>query len=78
MTWTMRVVIAVSLVAASLVSGSVGFLLAPKFYVFEEMFIGLLWLAVLFAAGVVVVLVLVFLRELWLRILKRDALDYPD
>jgi len=73
MTWTMRVVIAVSLV-----SGSVGFLLAPKFYVFEEMFIGLLWLAVLFAAGVVIVLVLVFLQELWLRILKRDALDYHD
>jgi hypothetical protein len=60
MAWTMHVVVAVSLV-----SGVVGLLLATKFYVLQELFAGLLSVAVLFAAGVVVLIVFVSLREVW-------------
>jgi hypothetical protein len=56
----MRVVVAVSLV-----SGIVGFLLAPKFYVLQEIFAGLLTVAVLLAVGVLLVVVFVSLREVW-------------
>jgi hypothetical protein len=48
MAWTTHVVVAVSLV-----SGVVGLLLATKFYVLQELFAGLLSVAILFAAGVV-------------------------
>jgi hypothetical protein len=60
MAWTMHVVVAVSLV-----SGVVGLLLATKFYVLQELFAGLLSVAILFAAGVVVLVVFVSLREVW-------------
>ena len=56
--WTMRVVVAVSLV-----SGIVGLLLATKFYVLQEVFAGLLTVAVLLAVGVLLVVVFVSLRE---------------
>jgi hypothetical protein len=58
--WTMRVVVAVSLV-----SGAVGVLLATKFYVFQEIFAGLLAIAILFAVGLLVLVIFVFLRKLW-------------
>jgi hypothetical protein len=61
MAWTMRVVVAVSLV-----SGIVGVLLATKFYVLQEIFAGLLTVAVLFAVGVLLLVIFVFLREVWL------------
>ena len=60
MAWTTHVVVAVSLV-----SGVVGLLLATKFYVLQELFAGLLSVAILFAAGVVLVVVFVSLREVW-------------
>jgi len=60
MAWTMRVGVAVSLV-----SGVVGFLLATKFYVFQEIFAGLLTVAVLFAVGVLLLVIFVSLREAW-------------
>ena len=56
--WTMRVVVAVSLV-----SGIVGLLFATKFYVLQEVFAGLLTVAVLLAVGVLLVVVFVSLRE---------------
>jgi len=58
--WTMRV-----LVVVSLVSGVVGVLLPTKFYVLQEIFAGLLSVAILFAAGVVLLVVFVSLREVW-------------
>ena len=58
--WTMRVV-----VAASLVSGIVGLLLTTKFYVLQEIFAGLLTVAVLLVAGVLLLVVFVSLREVW-------------
>jgi hypothetical protein len=58
MAWTMPVVVAVSLV-----SGIVGLLLATKFYVLQEVFAGLLTVAVLLAVGVLLVVVFVSLRE---------------
>jgi hypothetical protein len=60
-TWTTRVVVAVSLV-----SGIVGALLATKFYVLQEIFAGLLTVTVLFAVGVLLIVIFVFLREVWL------------
>jgi len=60
MTWTTHGVVAVSLV-----SGLVGLLLVTKFYVLQEIFAGLLSLAVLFGVGVVVFVVFVLLREVW-------------
>ena len=60
MAWTMRVVVAVSLV-----SGVVGLLLATKFYVLQEIFAGLLTVAVLLAVGVLLLVVFVSLREVW-------------
>jgi hypothetical protein len=60
MAWTMRIVVAVSLV-----SGIVGLLLATKFYVLQEIFAGLLTVAVLLAAGVLLLVVVVSLREVW-------------
>jgi hypothetical protein len=64
--WTMRVVVAVSLL-----SGIVGLLLAAKFYVFQEIFAGLLTIAVLLAVGVVLLVVFVSLREIWQYCLHR-------
>jgi hypothetical protein len=58
MAWTMRFVVAVSLA-----SGIVGLLLAMKFYVLQEMFAGLLTVAVLLAVGVLRLVVFVSLRE---------------
>jgi hypothetical protein len=58
--WTMRVVVAVSLL-----SGIVGLLLAAKFYVFQEIFAGWLTVAVLLAVGVLLLVVFVSLREVW-------------
>jgi hypothetical protein len=58
--WTMRVVVAVSLV-----SGIVGLLLTTKFYVVQEIFAGLLTVAFLLAMGVLLVVVFVSLREVW-------------
>ena len=60
MAWTTHVVVAVSLV-----SGIVGALLATKFYVLQEIFAGLLTVAVLFAVGVLLIVIFVFLREVW-------------
>jgi hypothetical protein len=60
MAWTMRVVVVVSLV-----SGIVGLLLAMQFYVLQEIFAGLLTVAVLLAVGVLLVVVFVSLREVW-------------
>jgi hypothetical protein len=59
MACTMHVVVAVSLV-----SGVVGLLLATKVYVLQELFAGLLSVAILFAAGVVVLIVFVSARGL--------------
>jgi hypothetical protein len=59
-TRTMRVVVAVSLV-----SGIVGLLLAAKFYVLQEIFAGLLTVAVLLAVGVLLLVVFISLREVW-------------
>jgi hypothetical protein len=56
--WAMRVVVAVSLV-----SGIVGLLFATKFYVLQEVFAGLLTVAVLLAVGVFLVVVFVALWE---------------
>jgi len=56
----MRVVVAVSLV-----SGMVGLLLATKLYVLQEIFAGLLTVAVLLAVGVLLLVVFVSLREVW-------------
>jgi hypothetical protein len=50
-------------VAVSLVSGIVGLLLATKFYVLQEVFAGLLTVAVLLAVGVLLVVVFVSLGE---------------
>jgi hypothetical protein len=58
MAWTMRVVVIVSLV-----SGIVGLLLAMQFYVLQEIFAGLLTVAVLLAVGVLLLVVFVSLRE---------------
>jgi hypothetical protein len=58
MAWTMRVVVAVSLA-----SGIVGLLLATQFYVLQELFAGLLTVAVLLAVGVLLVVIFVSLRE---------------
>jgi hypothetical protein len=58
--WTTHVVVAVSLVL-----GVVGLLLGTKLYVLQEIFAGLLSLAILFGAGVVVLVVFVLLREVW-------------
>jgi hypothetical protein len=52
-------------VAASLVSGIVGLLLATKFYVVQEIFAGLLTVAVLLVLGVLLLVVFVSLREVW-------------
>ena len=52
-------------VAVSLSSGIVGFLLATKFYVLHEILAGLLSVAILFAAGVLLLVFFVFLREGW-------------
>jgi hypothetical protein len=52
-------------VAVWLVSGVVGLLLATKLYVLQEIFAGLLSLAILFGMGVVVLVVFVLLREVW-------------
>jgi hypothetical protein len=60
MGWTMRVAVAVSLVL-----GIVGLLLATKFYVLQEIFAGLLTVAVLLAVGVLLLFVFVSLREVW-------------
>ena len=57
----MRVVVAVSLV-----SGIVGILLATRFYVLQEIFAGLVTVAVLLAVGVLLAVIFLFLRELWL------------
>jgi hypothetical protein len=56
----MRVVVAVSLV-----SGVVGLLFATKLYVLQEIFAGLLSLAILFRVPVVALVVFVSLREVW-------------
>jgi xanthine/uracil permease len=56
--WMIRVV-----VPASLVSGIVGLLLATKFYVLQEIFAGLITVAVLLAVGVLLVVISVTLRE---------------
>ena len=58
MAWTMRVVVAVSLA-----SGIVGLLLATQFYVLQEVFAGLLTVAVVLAVGVLLVVIFVSLRE---------------
>jgi hypothetical protein len=58
MAWTMRVVVTVSLAL-----GIVGLLLATKFYVLEEIFAGLLTVAVLLAVGVLLLVIFVSLRE---------------
>jgi hypothetical protein len=58
--WTTHVVVAVSLV-----SGIVGLLLATKYYVLQEIFAGLLSLAIIFGVGVVVLVVFVLVREVW-------------
>jgi hypothetical protein len=60
MAWTTHVVVAVSFI-----SGIVGLLLATKFYVLQEIFAGLLSLAILFAAGMVILVIFVLLREVW-------------
>jgi hypothetical protein len=60
MAWTTHVIVVVSLV-----SGIVGLLLATKFYVLQEIFVGLLSLAILFGVGVVVLVVFVLMREVW-------------
>jgi hypothetical protein len=52
-------------VAASLVSGIAALLLATKFYVLQEVFAGLLTVAVLLAVGVFLLVVFVSLREVW-------------
>jgi hypothetical protein len=52
-------------VAASLVSGIAALLLATKFYVLQEVFAGLLTVAVLLAVGVLLLVVFVSLREVW-------------
>jgi hypothetical protein len=51
---------------ARLGAGVVGLLLATKLYVLQEIFAGLLSLAILFGMGVVVLVVFVLLREVWL------------
>ena len=58
--WTMRVVVAVSLL-----TGFVGILLGAKFYIVQEIFAGLLSVAILFAAGVLLLVLFVSLREVW-------------
>jgi hypothetical protein len=60
MAWTMHVVLVVSLV-----SGVVGLFLATKLYVLQEIFAGLLSLAIVFGVAVVVLVVFVLLREVW-------------
>jgi len=49
----------------SLVSGVVGLLLATKLYVLQEIFAGLLSLAIVFGVAVVVLVVFNLLREVW-------------
>jgi hypothetical protein len=58
MAWTVRVVVLVSFVL-----GIVGLLLATKFYLLQEIFAGLLTVAVLLAVGVLLVVIFVSLRE---------------
>ena len=58
--WTMHVVVAVSLV-----SGILGILVSTKFYIFQDIFAGLLSVAILFTAGVLLLVVFVCLREVW-------------
>jgi hypothetical protein len=58
--WTMHVVVAVSLV-----SGIVGILVSMKFYILQAIFAGLLSVAILFTAGVLLLVVFVSLREVW-------------
>jgi hypothetical protein len=58
-------------VAVSLVSGIVGLLLATKLYVLQEIFAGLLTVAVLLAVGVLLLVVFVSLREVWQYCLHR-------
>lgn len=65
MAWTMRIVVAVSLV-----SGIVGLLLSTKFYVLQEIFAGLLTVAVLLAVGVLLLVVFVSLWEVWQHCLR--------
>ena len=60
MAWTMHVVLVVSVV-----SGVVGLLLATKLYVLQEIFAGLLSLAIVFGVAVVVLVVFVLLQEVW-------------
>jgi hypothetical protein len=65
MAWMIRIV-----VATSFVSGVIGIMLARKVYAVQEIFAGLLSIAVLLTTGTLLVVGLVVLQTLWQYIVQ--------